>query len=132
MLKILPLFALTLAMFAVIDGLFINFVALRWYREYLPHLISGTFSIAPAVLFYLVYISGLLYFVIMPALASGTPVSDVFVRGFLLGLFAYATYDLTNQVLLRDWPWFITLTDIAWGALVTGTVASAVVAVMKN
>jgi uncharacterized membrane protein len=75
------------------------------------------FSIGPAVLFYLLYVAGLVYFVMLPASRS----RDALLRGALFGLIAYATYDLTNQATLRDWPWQVTLVDLVWGAFVTGT-----------
>jgi uncharacterized membrane protein len=57
------------------------------------------------------------FFVISPSHRS----RDALLRGAFFGLVAYATYDLTNQATLRDWPWHVTLVDLAWGAFVTGT-----------
>lgn len=127
MLKIFFIFISALGLFLVIDALWIGFFGSRWYNQHIPHLMSGKVSVLPAVLFYLLYIAGMMYFVMLPALNGTEPLTHVLLRGALLGLFAYGTYDLTNHVFMKDWPWFITITDILWGAFVTGVVSMLIV-----
>jgi uncharacterized membrane protein len=110
-------FALVLLVFLAIDAIWLSIAGQRLYRPAIGHLMREDFSIGPAVLFYLLYVAGLVYFVMLPASRS----RDALLRGALFGLIAYATYDLTNQATLRDWPWQVTLVDLVWGAFVTGT-----------
>ena len=78
----------------------------------------------PAALFYALYILGLVVFAVLPGLTVGRAAVAV-ARGALFGLIAYATYDLTNQATLRDWPWSVTLADLCWGALASAVAAGA-------
>jgi len=82
-------------------------------------------------LFYLIYIAGIIFFAVYPALSGGT-VHKAFVLGALLGFFAYATYDLTNLATLKDWPLTMVVVDMVWGTLLTGCVAAASFLVAKN
>ena len=45
--------------------------------------------------------------------------------GALLGLVAYATYDLSNLATLQGWSLAVTVVDIAWGTCVSGLAALA-------
>lgn len=127
MLKILLVFVSTIVLFLAIDAVWISVFGTKWYAQYLSHLTSGKVAIIPALLFYTIYISGMIYFVIHPALHDTISLSEIFLRGALLGFFAYSTYDLTNHVFMKNWPWFITITDILWGAFITGTVSTVIV-----
>lgn len=109
--------------FLVIDGIWLSLMADHLYRPLLGDRLAPQFHLAPAALFYLIYIGGMVYFAILPALMAGR-LSTAALNGAVLGLVAYATYDLTNQATLRDWPLQITLADIAWGTVLT-CVASA-------
>ncbi len=72
-----------------------------------------------AIFFYPLYALGIAWF----AVNSDGDLVKAFLSGAFLGLIAYATYDLTNQITLKEWPLLVTVIDIAWGALLTGTVA---------
>ena len=80
MLKICIIFISTLIFFLVIDAVWISVFGSKWYAQYLSHLTSGKVSIIPALLFYAIYISGMMYFVIYPALYSTIPLSEIFLR----------------------------------------------------
>ena len=84
---------------------------------------ADEFRVAPAALFYVLYIAGMIWFAVRPGLESG--VGTALLNGALLGGLCYATYDLTNQATLKVWPSYITVADIAWGAFATGTTAAA-------
>lgn len=127
MFKIFLLFVSTLTLFLAIDAVWISVFGTKWYAQYLSHLTSGKVAIIPALLFYTIYIGGMIYFVIYPALHGTAPLSQVFLRGALLGFFAYSTYDLTNHVFMKNWSWFITITDVLWWAFITGTVSTLIV-----
>ncbi len=125
--KFIFIFISTLVLFLAIDAVWITLFGSKWYAQYLSHLTSGKVAITPALLFYAIYIFGMLYFVIMPAIGGNTPLTEVALRGAILWFFAYSTYDLTNHVFMKNWPWFITITDILWWAFITGTVSTLIV-----
>jgi len=75
-----------------------------------------------AIFFYLLFIVGLVIFVISPAIEKSSWVSALF-SGALFGLITYATYDLTNLATLKDWPLFVTVVDLAWGAVLASSVS---------
>lgn len=105
--------------FIICDAIWLGVMGPRLYKPLLQGLLSDTVRPAPAILFYLLYLTGIVVFAVLPAtkplLALG--------RGALFGLIAYATYDLTNQATLKTWPSFLSIIDLSWGALVTGLAA---------
>jgi len=110
--------------FLVLDAAWLTTMADRLYRPALGRLLLDRFELAPAALFYALYVIGIVVFAVAPGLASGRWTTSLGL-GALLGLIAYATYDLTNQATLRDWPWRVTLADLGWGTLVTAVAAAA-------
>lgn len=104
--------------FLIIDAIWLTAMANNLYRPLLGDRLAPQFHLVPAVLFYLVYVGGMVFLAILPALATGG-VDKALLNGAVLGLVAYATYDLTNQATLRDWPVTVTLADIAWGTVLT-------------
>lgn len=110
--------------FLALDACWLTWAADRLYRPALGHLLLPGFEPVPAVLFYLLYVAGMVHFAIAPAVVAGR-VAKAGGSGAFLGLLAYATYDLTNQATLQGWPWAVTLADLCWGTVATG-VASAV------
>jgi uncharacterized membrane protein len=116
--------------FLVCDVAWLSFAAGRIYRPRLGSLLRDDFALVPAVLFYGIYISGILLFAVAPALESGRWTTALG-RGAALGFFAYATYDLTNQATLRGWSAMVTVIDLAWGTVLTGTAALAGFAAMR-
>ncbi len=117
-------YPLTALVFLVLDALWLTTMADRLYRPALGRLMLERFDIAPAIAFYVLYVAGVVLFAVAPGLAHGRW-SSALGLGALLGLFAYATYDLTNQATLRDWPWRVTLVDLCWGTFVTAAAAAA-------
>jgi uncharacterized membrane protein len=86
--------------------------------------LMGPVNWPAAVIFYLIYILGIVLFAIQPALAADS-LQKAVLLGAALGFFAYATYDLTNLATLKDWPVLLVVVDIAWGTFLTGAVAAA-------
>ena len=113
----------TLAIFFVIDLVWLAAVANKFYTTQLGSLMSSNTNWLAAVLFYLLYILGVLVFVVLPGLEKGS-LRQTILHGALFGLICYATYDLTNLATIRDWPWIITLVDLAWGTTLTALVGS--------
>ena len=117
-----PAIASLVACFLTLDAFWLTLVGPHLYRPALDAFLAPEVDWLAAVLFYLVYLSGLTAFVVAPELAERRA-GRAFWRGALFGLVAYGTYDLTNQATLAGWAWRITAADLGWGALVSGTSA---------
>ena len=94
------------------------------YQKVLGPIMAPEPNMKAAIAFYLIYLLGILWFAVRPALATGDW-RIAALNGALFGFFAYATYDLTNMATLKVWSLQLTLIDIAWGAVLTATAASA-------
>ncbi len=110
--------------FLGLDAIWLGSMAEKLYRPAIGHLMADKFALAPAVVFYGLYLGGIVFFAIAPALEARRPVLTALGHGALLGLVAYGTFDLTNQAVLKDWPWHVTLADLAWGSFVTAMAAA--------
>ena len=113
--------AATAAAFLALDFAWLTAMGARLYRPAIGHLMRPDFDWLAALLFYAIYLAGLAGFAVAPArtIAQGA------LRGAAFGLVAYATYDLTNQATLRDWPWLVTVVDLCWGAFASGAACVA-------
>ncbi len=109
------------AVFLVLDAAWLSIMASRLYRPAIGHLMREDFDVLAAAMFYALYLTGLVVFAVRPSAGDRTALA----RGALFGLVCYATYDLTNQATMRNWPWHVTLIDLAWGACVTACSAFA-------
>lgn len=114
MLTFLKLYGITFIIFFAIDLFWLGVVAKNIYKQQLGELMSPTVNWVAAIIFYLLFIGGLVFFVIMPSVESGS-ITKALLHGALFGLITYATYDLTNLATLKGWPIQITLIDLAWG-----------------
>ncbi len=121
---LIKLYLLTVPVFFAIDLLWLGVVARGFYRDNLGHLLSPGVNWAAAVVFYLIFIGGILYFAVVPALAEGSPWRAL-INGALFGFFTYMTYELTNMATLPDWPLKVVLVDTAWGVTLCASVAIA-------
>jgi uncharacterized membrane protein len=113
------LYFVTLAVFAAVDLLWVWAISRRLYRRNLEGLLRAKFNVIPAVVFYLIYIVGLMIFVIVPAF-NNTSLGQAMGMGILFGMFTFGTYTLVNLVILRDWSLLIVLVDLIKGMFVTG------------
>lgn len=120
----LILYGSTLLVFLIADAIGITFVIKPAFDRHVPDLIAETMRLGPAAAFYLLYVVGVLYFVSMPAMASGKTWMAL-VNGALLGLMCYATYEFTNIATLRGWSWEQVILDTLWGGILTGGSAYA-------
>ena len=121
-------FICVLIAFALIDSLWIGFVAAKLYKAALGPIMLEKFRPAPAIIFYLLQIAGMMVFVV-PHSDGGQSLGKTALFGALYGLFTYATFDLTNFAILRDWTLFLTVTDIAWGCVLSAGATTVGVAV---
>lgn len=113
-----------LIVFCVLDYIWLTIVAKDFYQMQMGDLMALQVKMLPAVTFYLLYLVGLVVFAISPALREQSWVVAGSL-GLLLGLIAYASYDLTNMATLKEWSISLTLVDIAWGACVSAIAAVA-------
>ncbi len=123
-LPLLGLYALTAAVFFAIDLVWLGVVAKDFYAEQIGHLLRDDVVWPAALLFYALYIVGILVFAVLPGLEAAS-LGRTVALGAFLGFFAYATFDLTCMALFRDFPLVVVVVDLAWGAVLTGTVAAA-------
>ena len=107
--------------FGALDAVWLTQAGPRLYRPLLDPVLADKPALAPAIVFYLVYILGVVLLAVAPNREAS--LGRVALTGAMLGALAYATYDLTNQATLKVWATRITLLDIGWGAFAT-TIAS--------
>lgn len=112
------------AAFLAMDVVWLRWAAGNLYRPVIGEIMAKDFNTAAAVVFYLIYIAGITWFAVRPGIESGT-VQAAMLNGILLGALCYATFDLTNQAVMKVWATHISVLDILWGAFVTGA-ASAI------
>ena len=119
----LKLYLLTVPVFFIIDLVWLGVVAKGFYQKNLKYILSPNVNWTAAIIFYLMYIAGILIFAVLPGVAKDS-VRHAALWGALFGFFTYATYDLTNLALLKDWPLNIVVVDILWGVVLCTVVAT--------
>jgi len=122
MLTLVTLYLITVAVFLLCDFLGLSYLIRPIFERYLGDWLMSSFRLLPALIFYLFYVGGLLYFVSVPALNAGAP-GQAFWNGVLLGALAYGTYEFSNFATLEKWRWNMVIADLAWGAALTGFAA---------
>lgn len=122
--KIVISYLLTMIVFFAIDLVWLGLIAKNLYGKYLGHYLSPEVNWSAAMIFYLLYIAGILVFTVFPAVEKNSLVHAV-LYGAFFGLVGYATYDLTNYATLKDWPLAIVIIDLVWGTILTASVATA-------
>ena len=123
MLKYLPAYIVTIIFMFIIDLIWLSQIAQPLYQDGIGHLMASEPKIGFAAIFYLVFVFGLLWFALRPNVQIKS-LKSTFVAGALFGFFVYASYDLTNLALLKDWPLKLSIIDMVWGTLLSGTCAA--------
>ncbi len=118
----IKLFFIALPAFFVIDMIWLVLVAKKFYNRHLGFLMKPDINWYAAIIFYLLFIGGLVAFVISPAVEKHSLKHALF-YGTLFGLITYATYDLTNLATLKDWPLLVTIVDLVWGMVLSASVS---------
>ncbi len=98
--------------------------ARSFYQKQLSGFLDENIRWAPALSLYFLFTAGIIVFGVFPALEKGS-LAQAALYGALFGFFCYATYDLTNQATLKDWPLAVTVVDVAWGTFVSSLVSVA-------
>jgi uncharacterized membrane protein len=110
--------------FALIDSVWLRSMYTRLYQPEIDELLMRGFRAGPAIIFYILYILGMMVFAVGPAFKSGHW-QTALIHGALLGFFCYMTYDLTNFATLKVWSVKVTVLDIIWGTVLTGSASLA-------
>ena len=112
------LYLIALPVFLAIDMVWLSVVAKNFYAKQIGALMKPDVNWLVAGVFYLIFIAGLVVFVISPAMAKNSW-THALLFGALFGLVCYATYDLTNLAVAKDWPLLVTIVDLVWGAVLS-------------
>lgn len=110
----LKLFGVGFVVFFIIDIIWLALIARKLYQDQIGFLLKTDVNWIAAILFYVLFIIGLVVFVITPSVDS-LSIGKAMLLGAFFGLVTYATYDLTNLAAMKDWPLSITIIDLAWG-----------------
>jgi uncharacterized membrane protein len=118
----LTLYGIAFLVFLAIDAIWLGLVAPKFYKAQIGHLMAEKPNFIAALVFYLIFIAGLVYFVLLPAVDQES-FGKVVVSGMLFGFMTYATYDLTNLATLKNWPLLVTGIDLLWGTALSLSVS---------
>lgn len=117
----LKMYLIAFIIFLAIDAVWLGLIAPKFYKNQIGHLMSSSPNLIAALVFYLLFIVGLVYFAIMPAIDQGS-IGKALLAGALFGFMTYATYDLTNLATLKDWPIIVTVVDLVWGTFLSTSI----------
>lgn len=123
-------YAVAAVAFCLIDLVWLTVVARDLYHKHLGHLRAERPNVAAAVVFYAIFIAGLVFFVIHPAVSDGSW-QRALLAGAFFGFVTYATWDLTNLAVLKDFPASIVPIDLAWGTFLAASVSLSTYAVVS-
>jgi uncharacterized membrane protein len=127
----IKLYFITLPIFFVIDMLWLGIIAKDFYRNQIGFLMADKVNWVAAIIFYLIFIAGLVFFVISPALEKNS-LSYAITVGAFFGFVTYATYDLTNLAITKNWPLLVTVVDLAWGTVLGCLVSTLAYLIVKK
>ncbi|WP_300464040.1 DUF2177 family protein [Desulfobacula sp.] len=114
MIRCLKVYGVALSAFLVVDLIWIGFIARTFYKDQLGFILASSPNWIAAIIFYLMFVAGLLFFVVLPGLKDNS-LKMSFLRAAVFGALTYGTYDLTNLALIEGWPVLVTVVDIIWG-----------------
>lgn len=121
---LLKLYSLIAGVFLILDLIWIGLIAAGFYEQQIGPLLRDQPLLGPALVFYAIYIVGIMVFAVLPGLEAGSLGRSI-VLGAFLGLIAYGTFDLTSLALFKGFPLTVVVVDMIWGTVLTGSVAGA-------
>ena len=113
----------TMVVFFAIDLVWLSKVASSFYQGQIGDILLKEFKMGYAAGFYLVYVAGIVFFAVKPALESGN-LSTAIIHGAILGFLCYGTYDFTNLATLKGYTPTVGFVDLAWGTVLTSVSAT--------
>lgn len=128
--EFLKAYLVALGVFAVVEGTWLAVIAKDFYQKQIGYIMTSSPKIVPTVAFALIFIVGLVFFVINPALAKDSWKYALLV-GLLFGLVSYSTYDLTNLATLEGWPSIVSIVDLIWGSTMSAIVSTISFFILK-
>ncbi|WP_086312928.1 hypothetical protein A5821_000496 [Enterococcus sp. 7F3_DIV0205] len=126
----MKLFSIAAFTFLVLDFIWLLLIAKKMYQDHIGDLLGPT-KIIPAVVFYGLYLVGILFFVVYPAIEKDNLLYAISAGAFL-GVLCYGTYDLTNLATIKDWSSLVTVIDLIWGGFVTATTCGITVFIAQH
>ncbi|MFZ2026689.1 MAG: DUF2177 family protein [Microgenomates group bacterium] len=127
----MKLYLIALPVFFAIDMVWLGLVANNFYKKHIGFLMTNEVNWIAALIFYLLFIAGLVVFVISPALEKNSLITALLL-GALFGLITYATYDLTNLATIKNWPLLVTVVDLLWGMTISASVSAVSFLIAKR
>lgn len=122
----------SLGTMTVLDAAWLGLVAPAFYKKHIGFIMADKPNWLAAIAFYLIFILGVTVFVVYPGWKNIDSLIKIGLLGALFGLVTYATYDLTNQATLKNWPQIVTFVDLVWGTLLTAVVSVVAVCLLKS
>lgn len=122
------LYVSTVGVFLILDAIMLTLVLKPLFARHIGPMMADPIRPAPAALFYLAYIAGLIWLVSLPALQTGSP---VLLPAAVIGAMAYGTYEFTNYATLKGWHPSMVAVDLVWGSLLTAVSAWAGLAITR-
>jgi uncharacterized membrane protein len=122
---IVIIYGITFVVFFALDILWLGFLGRNIYRKYLGHHMREKVLWPAAILFYLLYMGGIIWYAVLPGIEAGSP-GAALLHGMLFGFITYMTYELTSLAVIREWSLPIVIIDITWGIVLGGLTSMAV------
>ena len=114
-------YLIALLVFVILDAIWLGIISRNLYSKYLGYIMTETPNWIAAIIFYLLFIVGIIVFVVFPGIEEKNLWMS-FGKAALFGLITYATYDLTNLATIKSWPIQITIIDLIWGTFLSSIV----------
>ena len=124
-------YIVSIPVFFIVDMIWLGVIARGFYRKALEPLLAPQINWIAAIIFYLLFLVGILVFALLPGIERRS-LGYTVAMAALFGFIAYATYDLTNLATLRDWPLMLSIVDMVWGAFLSASTASITYLIMNR
>ena len=121
--RIFLTYIVSVPVFFIVDMIWLGVIAKGFYRKALEPLITPNINWIAAIIFYLLFLVGVLIFALLPGMEKRSLVYTIAMAA-LFGFIAYATYDLTNLATIRDWPLMLSIVDMIWGSFLSASTAT--------
>ena len=129
--RIFLTYAVSVPVFFIVDMIWLGVIAKGFYRNALEPLLTPNINWIAAIIFYLLFLVGVLIFALLPGMERRSLVYTIEMAA-LFGFIAYATYDLTNLATLRDWPLMLSIVDMIWGSFLSTSTATMTYLIMSR
>jgi uncharacterized membrane protein len=129
--RILLTYAVSVPVFFIVDMIWLGVIARGFYRKALEPLLTPNINWTAAIIFYFLFLVGILIFALLPGIERRSLVYTVAMAA-LFGFISYATYDLTNLATLRDWPLKLSIVDMMWGSFLSASTAGITYLIMSR